>query len=171
MNAWASTDPLLLKSAPAASRPPGLVADNGGRRADFGTTVIRRQLGLRLRQFRRAAGKSERDVDEASLMSRVKLWRVETGKVVIKVGDVRALCWLYGVDTPITDALARLASASREQGSWETPRDIGPDQHSLYTDLEFARPASDHAAAKAQLSRLCELNRPSRRSGPAHHAA
>lgn len=101
-----------------------------------GTTVVRRQLGRRLRRLRDAAGKSEGDVDEAGLMSRSKLWRIETGRVIATVGDVRGLCWLYGVDGRATDALARLALASREPGFWETEHDIGPDARTLFTDLE-----------------------------------
>src|SRR5262249_56334189 len=74
-----------------------------------GSTVVRRQLGRRLRRLREAAGKTERDVEEANLASRAKLWRIESGKVPTKVADVRALCWLYGADQRTTDALAELA--------------------------------------------------------------
>jgi transcriptional regulator with XRE-family HTH domain len=54
--------------------------------------MVRRELGRRLRQLRHAAGKTEADVEQANLASRVKLWRIETGKVRVKVGDVRGLC-------------------------------------------------------------------------------
>ncbi|TMM41862.1 MAG: helix-turn-helix domain-containing protein [Actinobacteria bacterium] len=83
-----------------------------------GSTVVRRQLGVRLRRLRNAAGKTERDVEEASLASRTKLWKIETGKAPVKVADVRALCWLYGADMATTDALAKLAR--RKPTAWSS---------------------------------------------------
>ncbi|OLB77989.1 MAG: hypothetical protein AUI14_14540 [Actinobacteria bacterium 13_2_20CM_2_71_6] len=101
-----------------------------------GSTVVRRQLGRRLRRLRDAAGKTERDVEEAGLASRVKLWRIESGKTSIKIADTRALCWLYGADAPTTDALAALAVGTSAQGWWE---DFGvPGWFSLYVGLEAA---------------------------------
>src|SRR5947209_993640 len=52
-----------------------------------GSTVVRRQLGRRLRSLRDTAGKTERDVEEATLASRAKLWRIESGKVPAEVAD------------------------------------------------------------------------------------
>jgi transcriptional regulator with XRE-family HTH domain len=83
-----------------------------------GSTVVRRQLGRRLRSLREAVGKTDRDIEEASLASRAKLWRIESGKVPVKIADVRALCWLYGADQPTTDALANLAVGTTVQGWW-----------------------------------------------------
>jgi transcriptional regulator with XRE-family HTH domain len=103
-----------------------------------GSTVVRRQLGRRLRRLREAAGKTERDVETAKLMSRTKLWRVESGKVPIKVADARTLCWLYGADAPTTDALAALALGTTEQGWWEDYGDAVPDWFGLYIGLEAA---------------------------------
>ena len=75
-----------------------------------GSTVVRRQLGVRLRRLRDAAGKTDRDSEEARLASRAKLWRIETGKVPVKVADVRALYWaLYPEGTEKdADRLVRL---------------------------------------------------------------
>jgi transcriptional regulator with XRE-family HTH domain len=103
-----------------------------------GPTVVRRQLGRRLRRLRDAAGKTERDVEEASLASRAKLWRIETGKTPVKVADVRALCWLYGADAATTDALAGLAIGTAEQGWWEDYGDAVSDWFGLYVGLEAA---------------------------------
>ncbi|MGC9667154.1 helix-turn-helix domain-containing protein [Planosporangium sp. 12N6] len=103
-----------------------------------GSTVVRRQLGRRLRRLREAAGKTERDVETAKLMSRTKLWRIESGKVPIKVADARTLCWLYGADAPTTDALAALALGTIEQGWWEDYGDAVPDWFGLYIGLEAA---------------------------------
>jgi transcriptional regulator with XRE-family HTH domain len=103
-----------------------------------GSTVVRRQLGRRLRRLREAAGKTERDIEEAQLASRAKLWRIESGKSPIKVADVRALCWLYGADQPTTDALAGLAAGTTAQGWWEDYGDVLPGWFSLYLGLEAA---------------------------------
>ncbi len=103
-----------------------------------GSTVVRRQLGRRLRRLREAAGKTERDVEEANLASRAKLWRIESGKVPTKVADVRTLCWLYGADQQTTDALAVLAVGTTAQGWWEDYGDALPGWFSLYLGLESA---------------------------------
>jgi transcriptional regulator with XRE-family HTH domain len=100
-----------------------------------GPTAVRRQLGRRLRQLRHAARKTEADVEEANLASRAKLWRIETGKVGVKIGDVRGLCWLYGADTATTDALATMAALSNQQGHWEDQRNL-PFQLWLYAGME-----------------------------------
>jgi transcriptional regulator with XRE-family HTH domain len=98
--------------------------------------VVRRQLGRQLRGLRDSAGKTECDVEEASLASRVKLWRIENGKTAVKVADVRALCWLYGADAATTDALAALAFGTTTQGWWEDYSDVLPDWFGLYVGLE-----------------------------------
>src|SRR5437660_1648665 len=103
-----------------------------------GSTVVRRQLGRQLRRLREAAGKTERDIEEANLASRAKLWRIESGKSPIKVADVRALCWLYGADQPTTDRLADLAVGTTAQGWWEDYGDVLPGWFSLYLGLEAA---------------------------------
>lgn len=84
-----------------------------------GTTMIRRQLGQRLRQLRHATRKTETDVEEANIASRVKLWRIETGKVAVKVGDVRGLCWLYETDIQTTDDLTAMALSTNDHQHWE----------------------------------------------------
>lgn len=103
-----------------------------------GPTVVRRQLGRRLRKLREGAGKLEREVEEARLISRTKLWRIESGKVPVKVPDVRALCWFYGADAELTDALANMAIGSSEQGWWEEYGDVVPAWFGLYVELESA---------------------------------
>lgn len=103
-----------------------------------GSTVVRRQLGRQLRRLRDAAKKTERDVEEAGLASRAKLWRIESGKTSIKIADVRTLCWLYGADQATTDALAALATGTSARGWWEDYSDALPKWFSMYVGLEAA---------------------------------
>jgi transcriptional regulator with XRE-family HTH domain len=103
-----------------------------------GSTVVRRQLGRQLRRLRNTAGKTERDVEEAGLASRAKLWRIESGKTAVKIADVRTLCWLYGADMATTDALAAMATGTSTQGWWEDYSDVLPDWFGLYVGLEAA---------------------------------
>lgn len=84
-----------------------------------GTTVIRRQLGRRLRRLRKQSGKTIADVAAAKLASEVKVWRIESGKIAVRIADVRALCWLYGADATTTDELAALAENTVGQDWWE----------------------------------------------------
>jgi hypothetical protein len=99
-------------------------------------TVLQRELGRRLRRLRDAARKTAPDVDDAGLASKAKLWRIETGQLSAKVGDVRGLCWLYGADTAMTDMLADWASASRRQGWWEDFDEPMSIRDGLYSGLE-----------------------------------
>jgi hypothetical protein len=91
-----------------------------------------------LRRLREAAGKTERDLEEANLLSRAKLWRIETGRTPVKVPDVRALCWLYGADEATTEALSALAVGTNGQGWQEDYGDVLPVWLSLYLGLEAA---------------------------------
>lgn len=103
-----------------------------------GSIVVRRQLGRRLRRLRNAAGKTERDVEEAGLASRTKLWRIESGRTAVKIADARTLCWLYGADGPTTNTLAALAEGTSAQIRWEDYGDALPDWRGLYFGLEAA---------------------------------
>jgi transcriptional regulator with XRE-family HTH domain len=101
-----------------------------------GPTVVRRQLGRRLRLLRESAGKKEKDVVDAKLASRQKLWRIENGKTPVKVSDVRSLCWLYRADEKTADALAKLAEGTIGQGWTENHGDSLPEWFNLYVGLE-----------------------------------
>lgn len=104
-----------------------------------GSTVVRRQLGARLKRLRLAAGKDVIDVVEAGLGSRAKISRLEAGKSSIRVADVRALCWLYGVDQERTEALVALAPGTRQDGAFaEEFGESVPEGLRLYADLEAA---------------------------------
>jgi hypothetical protein len=104
--------------------------------AGGGSAVVRRQLGSKLRQLRLAAGKDVIDVTEAGLGSKAKMSRIETGKGPVRVADVRALCWLYGVDTATTDALAALAPGTQQEDWWEADPGAVAGYMGLYAGLE-----------------------------------
>ncbi len=101
-----------------------------------GQRVVRRALGRRLTRLRVATGKSRREVAEARLgISEPTLHRIETGKVPVTVANVRALCWLYGADASVTDALAELALGTSQEEWWDASSVI-PDWFKLYVGLE-----------------------------------
>jgi transcriptional regulator with XRE-family HTH domain len=101
-----------------------------------GQRVVRRTLGRRLTRLRTATGKSRREVAEARLgISEPTLHRIETGKVPVTVANVRALCWLYGADQSITDALAELALGTSQEEWWDA-NPVIPDWFKLYVGLE-----------------------------------
>jgi transcriptional regulator with XRE-family HTH domain len=101
-----------------------------------GQRVVRRALGRRLTRLRTASGKSRREVAEARLgISEPTLHRIETGKVPVTAANVRALCWLYGVDQSITDALAELALGTSQEEWWDA-NPVIPDWFKLYVGLE-----------------------------------
>jgi transcriptional regulator with XRE-family HTH domain len=101
-----------------------------------GQRVVRRALGRRLTRLRLATGKSRREVAEAKLgISEPTLHRIETGKVPVTVANVRALCWLYGVDESIAEALSDLALGTSQEEWWDASPAI-PDWFKLYVGLE-----------------------------------
>jgi transcriptional regulator with XRE-family HTH domain len=101
-----------------------------------GQRVVRRALGRRLTRLRVATGQSRREVAEAKLgISEPTLHRIETGKVPVTVANVRALCWLYGVDESIAGALSDLALGTSQEEWWDANPAI-PDWFKLYVGLE-----------------------------------
>jgi transcriptional regulator with XRE-family HTH domain len=100
------------------------------------SSVVRRQLGRRLRRLREAAGRSHEDVAEAQIASRTKMWKIEAGRTAVKQGDVLALARLYGLDGSTTDDLVALASATKSSGFQEDYGSSMPEWVGLYGDLE-----------------------------------
>ena len=106
-----------------------------------GQRVVRRALGRRLTRLRVATGKSRREVAEAKLgISEPTLHRIETGKVPVTVANVRALCWLYGVDESVANALSDLALGTSQEEWWDANPAI-PDWFKLYVGLEASASA------------------------------
>src|SRR4028119_2074843 len=83
------------------------------------TTLVRRQLGRRLKSLREEAGKSIEDVIGMKVVSRSKLWRIEAGRSVVRQGDVLTLVRLYGGDLTKVDDLLALADATKASGFQE----------------------------------------------------
>jgi len=106
-----------------------------------GQRVVRRALGRRLTRLRVATGKSRREVAEAKLgISEPTLHRIETGKVPVTVANVRALCWLYGVDDSVASALSDLALGTSQEEWWDANPAI-PEWFKLYVGLEASASA------------------------------
>jgi len=106
-----------------------------------GQRVVRRALGRRLTRLRVATGKSRREVAEAKLgISEPTLHRIETGKVPVTVANVRALCWLYGVDESVANALSDLALGTSQEEWWDA-NPVIPDWFKLYVGLEASATA------------------------------
>jgi len=103
-----------------------------------GSIVVRRSLGRQLRAARLAAKKSPADVNAAGIASTTKLNRLETGQGPYRLADVRALCWLYGLDDPTTATLSEMALNTASEGWWETYSDVLPSWFSMYAELETA---------------------------------
>lgn len=101
-----------------------------------GSLLARRQLGHRLRLLRKAAGKTLGDVETAGIGSVSKLYRVESGQVAVRPGDVRELCVLYGAPDEALEGLLALARASKAGGWQEDYLDVLLPGFGLYVDLE-----------------------------------
>jgi hypothetical protein len=112
-------------------------------------SVVRRQLGRRLRRLREDAGHLIEDVSIAGVASRTKMWRIEHGRAAVRVGDVLALGRLYGADQTVIDKLVQLAEATTGSGYTEDFEDAVRESIRLYADLE--------AGATAMADYSCEL--------------
>jgi Domain of unknown function (DUF5753)/Helix-turn-helix domain len=92
---------------------------------------------------------SRKDVAAAPQgVSEATLHRIENAKTPVTPANVRALCWLYGVDQSHTDALAELAVGTSHEEWWEA-NPVIPDWFKLYLGLE--------ASARQIYTYECEL--------------
>lgn len=106
-----------------------------------GPTVVRRQLGRRLRKLRDKVDMSvEQVVEDRRLgISRAKLYKLEAGHHAAKPQDVAALCRAYGASADEIDAMTALALATQGNSWWHVyGEDAVPEWFSLYVDLEPA---------------------------------
>jgi transcriptional regulator with XRE-family HTH domain len=95
------------------------VTDGGG-----GPLGSRRALGAALRSLREAAGKSVDDAMKVLDCSQSKISRLETGRAVPRLRDVRDLLEAYGVPGDEQQLLLDLVDGSKASGWWEDYRDV-----------------------------------------------
>lgn len=87
--------------------------------------VPRRRLGAELRRLRESAGRSIDDAARVLECSASKISRLETGKGVPRLRDVRDLIELYGpAARAAQDVLLQLAKDGQAQGWWNDYRDV-----------------------------------------------
>ena len=103
-----------------------------------GSSMVRRQLGRRLRRLREQVGKTLIDVEAAQIASVSKMYRMELGKTAVKAGDILALARLYGLGQDVTDDLMSMARRTRDDGWFEPYVNAVPEWLGLYADLEKA---------------------------------
>lgn len=100
--------------------------------------LARRQLGRRLQRFRLEAGFGMDDITEAKIAARTKMWRIESGRISVRQGDVLALARLYGLDSATTDDLLALALATKAAGFQQDHGSPVAEWAGMYADLEAA---------------------------------
>lgn len=110
-------------SGDGSGRPRGVSRPAPGRRrpASQGAnpTIRQRELGIRLRELRDAAGLSVEEAGAQLECSASKISRMETGARRANPRDVRDLCAIYGLsDQAQVDDLMDLARMAREPGWW-----------------------------------------------------
>src|SRR4051812_39233623 len=82
-------------------------------------TVRRRRLGMELRGLREASGLMIEDVAKHLECSMSRVSRIETGKSVARIRDVRDMLDLYGlVGGNQRDQLLNLAKDAQQRGWW-----------------------------------------------------
>lgn len=90
-----------------------------------GPAVPRRRLGAELRRLREEAGLLIEDVAETLECSTSKISRLENGKGIPKIRDVRDMLARYGVtDGRMRERLLGWARAGQQQGWWQEFSDV-----------------------------------------------
>ncbi|MFH8554391.1 helix-turn-helix domain-containing protein [Streptomyces celluloflavus] len=106
----------------------------------YPSTVLGRQLGDELRQFREAAGLSTGVAAEALDCTKGKISRLENGRVPVRVPDLMALLNAYNIhDAHILERLtilARTANRRRKEGWWNQYGPVLADTYRDYIALE-----------------------------------
>lgn len=96
----------------------------------------RRQAGARLRQLREAAGKSLADVAAYLECSAAKVSRIENGRLLARIPDVRNMLDLFEADPSVRDELLALVRESRERGWWQNYPDVVNDVYGQFLGTE-----------------------------------
>ncbi len=116
-----------------------------------GPVGSRRRLGAELRRLRTNAGLTLDEVAEKMTCSTSKISRLETGKGIPKIPDVRELMRIYGVTSDTEqDMLVRLVHDGREQGWWEPYTEGVPsERYVLDTPGRYASIEADARMVRA----------------------
>jgi transcriptional regulator with XRE-family HTH domain len=111
----------------------------------------RRRLGAELRRLRLKVGLTLDEVAERMTCSTSKISRLETGKGVPKVPDVRELMRIYGVTSDTEqDMLLRLVHDGREHGWWEPLTDgLAPERFMMDAPARYAALETEAAEVRA----------------------
>jgi len=100
-------------------------------------TLRQRELGFRLRELRSKVGMTVEQVSESLLCSPSKISRLETGRRLATLRDVRDLCELYGVRDPAErERLMTLSRDARQRGWWQEYSDLGDRMDYVFIGLE-----------------------------------
>jgi Predicted transcriptional regulator with C-terminal CBS domains len=111
----------------------------------------RRRLGAELRRLRSKAGLTLDDVAERMTCSTSKISRLETGKGIPKIPDVRELMRIYGVASDTErDMLLRLVRDGREHGWWESYTDgVQPERFVMDAPSRYPALETEAVAVRA----------------------
>jgi transcriptional regulator with XRE-family HTH domain len=101
-----------------------------------GTTVVRRQLGRRMRQARQDAGMTLDAVVDTKILSKSTLQNIEAGRGPTTPGRVLELARVYGLDNSTTQSLYDLAIGTKGKGWWEDYFSSPASGFGLYLGLE-----------------------------------
>lgn len=100
-------------------------------------TVRRRRLGMELRRLREASGLMIEDVAKHLECSMSRVSRIETGKSVARIRDVRDMLDLYEVaDDGQRDQLLTLAKEAQQRGWWTEYESVLSAGLDTYVGLE-----------------------------------
>lgn len=111
----------------------------------------RRRLGAELRRLRAASSLNLDDVARELDCSTSKISRLETGKGIPKLPDVRELMRIYGVSSDVErNMLLRLVGDSRAQGWWEPYTEgVHPERFVLDSPGRYAALETEAAAVRS----------------------
>ncbi|MEV6983129.1 helix-turn-helix transcriptional regulator [Sphaerisporangium sp. NPDC051017] len=112
--------------------------------AGFTTTVRLRRLGAQLRRLREAQGLTLEEAGERMERSLSSLSKIETGRVAVRVRDLRVILDFYQVsDEKQYEWLIGLARDARKRGWWQQYDDVLSAAYQDFISLE-----SDAAAVR-----------------------
>lgn len=108
--------------------------------ADGTPTVRQRQLGMALRGHREAAGKDQDEAAAYVKLTASALSRYETGKRRVKPTTVESLLEFYGVGSPHTEALMKMAHDADQRDWWAS---YGTSVPEYFADFLGMEPVAD----------------------------